>query len=328
MKLETNIEKYQPAYISEYPQFDEVADKQMDIFWPHKEIAVEKDKQDLLTCMTDSERHGTITALKLFTKYELFVGTDYWAGVVMKKFKRKEIQRVGACFSHVELNSHAPFYDKINKELGLSTVEFYNSYVEDEELRDRVEFIEKLVSCDDIALSLAGFSMVEGAILYSSFAYLKHFQSKGKNKLANVCRGINMSVTDENLHSITGAALCNIVVKEREYSEEEYKCFVQRVVEMAKVLYAHECRIIDMLFEHGAPTGISSDDMKVFVQSRINTCLQQLNIEKLFTIESNPIAEWFYKGINNFQYNDFFSGIGREYQRNFSEDDFVWEAKK
>lgn len=325
MITKTKIQTYQPAYVFEYPLFAELADQQLDVFWPWSEISVGKDKQVLLTEMTESEKHGVITALKLFTKYELIVGTEYWGGRVMKKFPRPEIQRMASAFCHVELNSHAPFYNEINKELGLDTEEFYNSYVDDETLLARMEFIDELVCSKDDALSLAAFSMVEGAVLYSSFAFLKHFQSNGKNKLTNICRGINMSVTDENLHSVGGAELCKQLLKEQERSKEEMEDFKNEVYALAETIKEHEFRIVEMFFEKGEMEGITETQMKHFVESRINTCLQQLGFKKLYDVKYNPVADWFYKGINNYQFNDFFSGVGREYQRDWEADGFVWK---
>ena len=324
MKVNTNLQARQDAYVFEYPLFAELADQQLDVFWPWSEISVGKDKQVLLTEMTESEKHGVITALKLFTKYELCVGNEYWLGKVMRNFRRPEIQRMAAAFGHVELNSHAPFYNEINKELGLDTEDFYNSYLEDETLTSRMEFIDEMVSSKDLSLSLAAFSMVEGAVLYSSFAFLKHFQSNGKNKLVNICRGINMSVTDENLHSIGGAALCNQLIKEQELTTEELESFHTKVYDVAEKIKEHEFRIVEMFFEKGTMDGISSTQMKHFVESRINTCLQQLNMKKLYDVKYNPVADWFYKGINNYQFNDFFSGVGREYQRDWDADGFSW----
>jgi ribonucleotide reductase beta subunit family protein with ferritin-like domain len=322
-----NIQKPQPAYVFEYPEYATLADQQLDVFWPWKEIDVSKDKQALLTEMSESEKHGVTTALKLFTKYEIIVGNEYWLGRVMRNFPKPEIQRMAAAFGHVELNSHAPFYNEINKELGLATEDFYNSYVEDETLKGRMDFIDKLVSSKDDVLSLAAFSIVEGAVLYSSFAFLKHFQSNGKNKLTNICRGINMSVTDENLHSIGGASLCRDLKRELEYTEEEELEFEHEVYSLCDIVRDHEYRIIDMIFEKGKMDGITDIQMKHFVDSRINTCLQQLGLNRLYDVKYNPIAEWFYKGINNYQFNDFFSGIGREYQRNWDESKFIWRKK-
>src|SRR5690606_31191227 len=144
--------------------------------------------------LTEAELHGVTTVLRLFTEYELRVGADYWLGKVMKSFKRPEIQRMAAAFGAIELNVHAPFYARINELLGLNTNEFYSEYIKNDVLRSRIEAIEEAVSSKDLLYSLGAFSIVEGAILYSNFAFLKHFQAEGKNKLMNLVAGINFSV--------------------------------------------------------------------------------------------------------------------------------------
>lgn len=192
------------TYTVDYPAAVKYAETQMDIFWHPNEIEVEKDLHDLMTNFTEAERHGVVTTLKLFTLYELIVGTEYWSGIVKKLFPRPaDIQRMASCFSFFEENVHAPFYNKLNEVLGLNTDEFYNSYVNDEVLSNRINWIHKVINKPsdnvyDILKSVAVFSMIEGAVLYSSFAFLKHFQAEGKNKLVNVTAGINFSVRDEN----------------------------------------------------------------------------------------------------------------------------------
>jgi ribonucleotide reductase beta subunit family protein with ferritin-like domain len=94
----------------------------------------------------------------------------------------------------------------------------------------------------------------------------------------------------------------------------------------ARALYEHEARIADMIFEKGSIAGITATQLKHFVQSRLNECLTNLGFEKEFEVKYNPIADWFYDGINGFAFNDFFSGVGNSYQRNWSETEFVWET--
>jgi len=120
-------------------------------------------------------------------------------------FDGAEFHRMASVFSMFELAVHAPFYNKINQLLHIDTPEFYMSYLDNPVLKERVEFIGEMINDDDDLISLAAFSMVEGAILYSNFAFLKHYQSQGKNKLMNVVRGLNFSVRDENIHSVAGA---------------------------------------------------------------------------------------------------------------------------
>ena len=186
-----------------------------------------------------------------------------------------------------------------------------------------MEFIDSVIDSDDDLVSLGAFSMVEGAILYSSFAFLKHFQSAGKNKLMTVVRGINFSVRDENLHSLGGAYLYNTL---REETGREGP--VEKLREVALKLYEHECQIIDMIFEKGSIEGITPIQMKHFVASRVNLCLKNLGIDKVIDVKYNPIADWFYTGINAYQMNDFFTGIGNEYSRDWTKEEFKWKVEE
>jgi len=185
------------TFETKYLWADEFSESQSNIFWTANEINVEKDKHCILINMTESERNAVIDVLKLFTLYELRAGSDYWLGRFMRTFKRPELQRMAATFGFFELGVHKPFYAKLNEVLSLSSDEFLMSYKEDTVLSDHMQFIGDMIKHENNLVSLAAFSMVEGAVLYSSFAFLKHFQSVGKNKLINVVRGINFSVRDE-----------------------------------------------------------------------------------------------------------------------------------
>lgn len=314
--------------LKDYPQAIDFAAKQNSVFWLHDEVKVEKDKQDLLVNMTPPETHGVNTVSKLFTKYELFVGLEYWGDVIAHRYPRPEIQRMANAFAFFELNVHAPFYAKLDQELGLSTDEFYSSYTKDPVLADRMNFIDGILESTNELLALAGFSMIEGAVLYSSFAFLKHFQSNGKNKMLNLVRGINFSVRDENLHAQAGAWLFKEVMGELKLTEAEKQALFAEILVTAQKIFEHECRIIDMIFEKGEIEGITAESLKEFVKSRINICLENLGCPKLFVVGDNPIAEWFYKGINDFQFNDFFSGIGNQYNRNWEKTGFKWKGNK
>lgn len=321
----TRLTTPKEEYVFDYPQAEDFTQKQLSVFWFPHEIEVSKDVQDIRVNMTEQEQHGVITVLKLFTLYELGVGVEYWGNKIMKLFPRPEIQKMANMFSFVELNIHAPFYSTINEELGLATEEFYSSYAEDPTLKSRMDFIGDTLDGEDDLFSLAIFSLIEGVILYSNFAFLKSFQSDGKNKLLNIVRGINFSVRDEALHSEAGAWLYRQWKDELEVDEAREADLLKRITEACEVVYEHECRIIDMIFEKGPIDGITDVQLKRFVQSRINTVLQSLGYNNLYEVKYNPIADWFYRGINSFQFNDFFSGIGNSYSRKWSGSKFNWK---
>jgi ribonucleotide reductase beta subunit family protein with ferritin-like domain len=299
----------------DYPPAIDYMNKQSNIFWTAEEIKVDKDKQDILVNMTEAERHAVITTLKLFTKYEMVIGEEFWIKNVMNWFPRPEIQSMASLFGAMELAVHAPFYRKINEELNLATDEFYDSYIEDPVLVDRIKFLDDILEDDNIARSLGAFTFAEGAILYSSFAFLKHFQSQGKNKLLNVVAGINFSARDEALHSEAAGWLFQQYVKENDINVQEME---EYFLEIAAKVYDHEEKIIDKLFEKGAIEGITKTQMLVFVKSRINICMRNMGFSNIYAIDYNPVSDWFYKGINGYAMNDFFVSVGNQYQRNWT----------
>jgi ribonucleotide reductase beta subunit family protein with ferritin-like domain len=282
---------------------------------------VEKDKQDILVNMTEAERHAVITTLKLFTKYEMIIGEEFWIERVMKWFPRPEIQAMASLFGAMELSVHAPFYRKINEELNLATDDFYNSYIEDPVLSDRISFLDKILGNEDKAKALGAFTFAEGAILYSSFAFLKHFQSQGKNKLLNVVAGINFSARDEALHSEASGWLFQQYAAEAELNLDVYEEYFKEVAD--KVL-DHEVAIIDKLFEKGDIEGITKTQMVSFVKSRINLCMRNMGFNNIHKVDYNPVSDWFYKGINGYAMNDFFVSVGNQYQRNWTGKGFTF----
>lgn len=316
------------SYVIHYPEAVKFAETQEGIFWTANEIAVEKDIQDLRVNMTESEKHGVITTLKLFTLYELVAGNEYWLGRVRETFQRPEIQRMAASFGYFELNVHAPFYNKLNEALMLNNEEFYNDYIHNPILKSRMDFIGNLVDDPNPLVSLGCFSLIEGAVLYSSFAFLKHFQTKGKNKLMNVVRGINFSLRDENLHAMAGAWLYRSLrdekLKDAPYHYDWVGNVWDRVQEAARAIYEHEAQIVDMIFEKGEIEGITAEQMKIFVKSRLNLCLANLGIDPVFEVKNDIISEWFYDNINALSFHDFFTGVGNQYNRNWDQSRFTW----
>jgi ribonucleotide reductase beta subunit family protein with ferritin-like domain len=326
------LEKYLLP-INERQEPVEFADQQLKVFWLPDEIKVEKDIQDVLVNFTPAEKHAVITTLKLFSIYETHAGSEYWGGRFKNMFNGAEFHRMASVFSMFELAVHAPFYNKINQLLHIDTPEFYTSYLNDPVLKQRVEHIGEIIDHPDDLISLAAFSMVEGVILYSSFAFLKHYQSQGKNKLMNIVRGINFSVRDENMHSTGGAWAFKYKLEQLKSTLspeafELHKLAIEAQVRLvAQKLYEHECQIIAKLFEQGEIKGITAHQLENFVQSRVNECLKQLGFAKEYDVKYNPISEWFYKGINDYTFNDFFSGMGNQYHRSWDSADFVWKKE-
>ncbi len=314
-----------PTY--DYAAAIEAVEAQHDIFWLPSEPKVEKDLHSIKTELTEAEYHGVITTLKLFTMYEMVAGHEYWGGRFKRMFPRPDFRRMGACFANVELNVHAPFYQRVDEILGLNTDEFYTSFTDDPILKARMKFLDKAVSDKDDLYSVGTFSMVEGGILYSSFAFLMHFQAEGKNLITNIHSGLTFSAKDENLHANGGAWAFRTLLEEKQaLGYGGLDNLKKRLYNAAKAIYEHECHIIDMIFSKGAIKGITAHQMKNFVQSRMDLCLENLGLDKIYNPTYNPIAKWFYQMIGSDAQHDFFSKLGSSYNRNWSETGFIWQV--
>lgn len=312
------IQQPTDSILTKYPKPIELADKQLEVFWLPGEINVDKDVQSILVDMTEAEKHAVLTTLRLFTLYELRAGSDYWGDRYVKNFPRPEFRRMASVFSMFELAVHAPFYNKLNEALNVSTDDFYLSYVRDPVLKDRMEFIDSILDSDNDLVSTAVFSLIEGAVLYSSFAFLKHFQANGKNLLSNVGRGIDFSVRDENFHSLGGAYSYQALRNESNLTAMRNAENEELIFSAMLKIQEHEEKIIDMMHAKGDP-GLSKEAMKQFSWHRLVHCYE--NLDPIGHIADNgpgPIGKWFYKNINDFKFNDFFAGVGREYRRDWS----------
>ena len=305
--------------------YEEFNNQQLKIFWLPDEISVDKDVQDVLVNFTPAEKHGVITVLKLFSIYEDYAGNEWWGG----RYKEMNITntaklRMASTFSMFELAVHAPFYNKINELLHLNTPEFYNSYVDNPYLKARIDHIGEIIEDPDPLKALAVFSFVEGVILYSNFAFLKHFQSNGKNKLVNVVRGINFSLRDESCHQQAAAYEFRQRARSHVFEPGEWDSLKKEIYAAAAKIVEHEIEVIRMIFEKGTIEGITAKQLINFVHSRVNECLADLGLEKMYEVTYNPIADWFYKAINDFKFVDFFAGVGNEYTRDWDSTKFTW----
>lgn len=321
------------SFTVDYPEAIDFMNQQQSIFWPHLEVKVAKDKQDILVNMTEAERHGVIEVLRIFTKYEAVIGDEFWINWVMKKFPRPaDIQPMAAMFAAIELGVHGMFYRTLNEEIGVATDEFYGSYKEDSELAARIAYLQDALDAGDDLKALGSFTFGEGAILYTSFAFLKHFQSQGKNKMLNVVSGINYSARDEHLHSEAAAWLFRTLKKEGIatglYTQEYLDSVEEYIYNAAKEVLEHEKIIIRKIFSKGKIEGITEKQLENFAASRIDLCLKNLGYLPLFKVDYNPVGSWFYSGINGYMAQDFFNSQGNQYSRSWNALGFVWNNKE
>lgn len=319
------------TYTVDYPQAIEAAKKAFSTLWSAEELGVEKDENDVRTLLNDAERHGLITVLRLFTQYELHIGDEFWSGKFKRMFPRPDIQRAANAFAFTEINSHAPFYDLINKTLSLATDEFYDSWKEEPILVDRMNFVEDHLKTNDPYKCLAAFSFMEGAVLYSSFAFIKSFNMGGFSMIPHIAAGVDISCKEEHSHfQFSSWVYRQLMLEETDLgliTESEKEDLQTMCYAIARAVYAHETKIIDMIFEQGDVRTISKEEILHFVRNRIDVCLQGLNCEPMFGDEDGVVSQWFYDALSTYKFADFFANNQIQYVRNWNKSDLKFNLE-
>lgn len=302
MSLFKDRAEYRPYKYSKAELFTDLQRKN---FWDAKKIIIKGDIQEYLTEFNTGTKHAIQTCLKLFTHYEVGVG-DFWR-MLSKFFKPHEIQAMLSMNSCMELAVHAVFYDRLNAEMGLSTKEFYLSFLQEPNLKARMDILKKYLkpkTREDLLLSLAVYTAIEGVVLYSSFAFLMSFQSNGMNKLSNVVTGLRYSTRDEFIHAEGTSWLFNETCAELGVDRATLK---DEVYESYNTLVLQEDLIIDEMFSQGGIKHITAAELKAFVRHRANKKLLDMGFNTLFIDTGyETVATWFYDMINAPELTDFF----------------------
>ena len=318
----SQIETPTESFVEHYPWATEMAQKQQAIFWPAEELGVEEDEADFRHGLTEAERHGVLFAQSVLTKYEAMIGGDeFWGGRIAKLFPRPEIIRMCACFANVEIGSHAPFYRIGNEVLGVATDEFYSQWQRDPILASRIGFMNRASNDASPLVVTAALTFMEGSVLFSIFGYFKGFNARGHNKIPHFVSGIDASAKDENFHSIASATLFNQCRKERiaagNHTKEDDAELGAKINEMATVVYEHELRIIDRMFEKGESSVVTKQELIEFLQDRVNICLARLGQAPLFDCQPGEISAWFYTQLSKVKVPDFFAATQVQYVKNW-----------
>jgi ribonucleoside-diphosphate reductase beta chain len=316
------------TYTVDYPVAIAAAQQQFLTLWSAEELGVEKDEHDIRVNLTPGERHGMSEVLKLFTQYELFIGDEFWSSKFSKMFPRPDMMRAANAFSFTEINSHAPFYDLINKTMGIATDEFYNAWKSDPVLVDRIGFIEEHLDAEDPYQVLAAFSFMEGAVLYSSFAFLKSFNMGGFNMIPHIAAGIDISCKEEHSHFMFSSWTYRQLMVEEEQLGLVNEAKKAELNEMCRALghtvYEHEKRIVDRVFSKGDIRTSNQEEILHFVRNRIDTVLRGLNCEPIFGDEEGIISGWFYSTLSSFKYADHFATNQIQYIRTWNKQALSW----
>lgn len=308
----------------EYPQFYEFYKKQQSVHWLIDEINLSSDVNDWKMLLSETEKHLIGSILKGFTQTEVVVGNDYWGSVIIKRFKKPEIQMMAACFASFEA-IHADSYSTLEETLGIQD---YESFLKEPAAKAKIDrmMARKTKTKEELALSVAIFSAFnEGVNLFSSFAVLLSFSRR--NLLKGIAQIIAFSIADESLHSNAGCELFKVLIKE---NPEMFNDVMKKTIyDAARLTIELEDSFLEQAFSKGSIEGLSLHDMKQFIRHRANMKLEQLGLKKNWkNVDKEAIDRmaWFdILSNNNLSHADFFAGRVSNYAKGLQNWEEIWK---
>ena len=309
-----------------YPVAKEIMEHQQDIGWTAQEIAIDKDVHMYRHVLSAPQLNLVTITLQLFVEIEQKVG-EVWEQIA-SWYPHSEIEGCCSEIARMEKSVHAFFYQKMSDVLNIDPEETAKNQQTVKVLREKLSFLSAITSnlSANKPLALATVSLIEQVLLFSNFAMLKSFQANGHNLIGNTITGVNYVVQDEVLHGNFAAYLFKTVLSEDEQGPKQIDR-TQLGIDIRKValeIIGHEDSVIDYGFMGDVKINdISSDNLKVFIRSRVNTVLESLELGTIYeNVDTNPIADWFYKSANSIKMHDFFVAGTNQYRRSWSFDSF------
>lgn len=311
-------EYYKPF---EYPQAYEYWSQQMQSFWLHTEVSMDRDLDDWKFKLTEGERFIVGNILKSFVQSEILIGT-YWRALC-EVFPKPEIQMMCSAFAGFE-TIHTAAYAHLNDTLGLTDFE---GFLADPIATERLDSISipptRDMSHKQMAVSLAVYSAFgEGVSLFSAFVILLSFAQRGL--LKGLGEIVEMSIRDETLHAKAGCWLFNKFI-----SEQPQLTGIKRpVYDAARYCVEIEHKFIDSVFsgvENSLPN-CHPEDLKQFITQRANNQLEGIGLKANWTnISESAInnLKWFNLASGGEQHADFFASRVTQYARTSGWDD-LW----
>jgi ribonucleoside-diphosphate reductase beta chain len=229
----------------------------------------------------------------------------------MNVFKPTEVLMMMTSFASME-TIHIAAYSHLLDTIGMPETE-YSAFMKYKQMKDKYDYMQSfnVKSNHNIAKTIAVFSaFTEGLQLFASFAILLNFPRQ--NKMKGMGQIVTWSVRDETLHCNSMIRLFKEFVKENpDIWTEELK---KEIYEACRTIVSHEDAFIDLAFQMGPLDGLTSEEVKQYIRWIGDRRLQQLGLEPIYKIDSNPLT-WLDTMLNAVEHMNFFEGRATEYSK-------------
>ena len=307
----TNLLTENPVYKPFlYPWAYEAWHIQQKVHWLPEEVALADDVQDWAKNLSDGERNLLTQIFRFFTQADVEVNNCYMKHY-SQVFKPTEVLMMLSAFSNIE-TIHISAYSHLLDTIGMPEVE-YSAFLKYQEMKDKFDYMQGFSVSNkyEIARTMAAFgAFTEGLQLFASFAILLNFPRTGKMK--GMGQIVTWSVRDESLHCQSIIKLFHTFLNEN--PELWTETLRQDIYSTCKTIVAHEDAFIDLAFEQGPVTGLTSDEIKAYIRFIADRRLTELGLQEIYHISKNPLP-WLDEMLNAIEHTNFFENRATEYSK-------------
>ena len=265
--------------------------------------------------LTPQERNLLTHIFRFFTQSDVEV-QDCYAAKYATVFKPTEVKMMLTAFSDME-TIHIAAYAHLLDTIGIPEAEFA-AFLDYEEMKAKHDYMATFNVEDSyqVAKTLAAFGgFTEGLQLFASFAILMNFPRH--NKMKGMGQIVTWSVRDETLH-------CNNIIRLyhtwlNEHPEIDREALHSDLMKTCIKIRNHEHKFIDLAFELGDIEGLTSQQVKDYVDFVANLRASQLGIGFPFVnAKSNPLP-WLDQLLTGHEHVNFFEQRPTEYTKSATE---------
>lgn len=302
----------------EYPELLKYKEAIRQSFWVHTEYIseVQDDIQDYKVKCSPAEQEAIKKTMLAIAQIELPV-KEFWGGVY-KWLPKPEIAAVGYTFAESEVR-HSDAYSFLLELLSLN--EIFLTIDQIPPLRDRMDYLKKYINKEttdtkERVKNLLIFSIfIEHVSLFSQFLIMMSFR-KYKNLLKGIATIVSATSKEEQIHSMFGTAVINIIRKENPdlFADDDFVAYVTKACEDA---YVAEQGVLDWILAEGELEFLPKATILEFVKARFNSGLEGIGFKPIFDVDESVLKEvdWFEDKMLGITRQDFFNTRPTSYTR-------------
>ena len=280
--------------------------------WLHTEVPMLEDVKDWKNKLTQEEKNFLTHIFRFFTQGDIDVAGGY-VNNYLPYFPQPEVRMMLLGFAAREA-LHVAAYSHLIETLGMPDTT-YSEFMEYAAMREKHDYVRDISSQNgDVATTathIAVFSaFTEGMQLFSSFIMLLNFARQGKMK--GMGQIITWSIVDETQHAESMIKLFRTYIEEnKEIWNDDLKSRIYTIAEQMVML---EDKFIDLAFDMGGISGLSSEEVKKYIRYIADRRLISLGLKGVFKVKKNPLP-WVEEMINAPTHTNFFENRATDYSK-------------